>query len=131
MSSTTALSVIMMPRDVNIYGTVFGGIILSYIDQAGFIEARRHGVHRWVTASMDRVDFTEPVYVGDVVRFITKTIKTGRSSVEIKIIVEAERYDSGDKIVVTNASMTMVSVDANGKAIPFDSPPTLKKGENA
>ena len=131
MSSTTALSVIMMPRDVNIYGTIFGGIILSYIDQAGFVEARRHGVHRWVTASMDRVDFSEPVYVGDVVRFITDTIKTGRSSVEIKIIVEAERYDSGDKIVVTNASMTMVSVDANGKAIPFDSPTTLKKGESA
>jgi acyl-CoA thioesterase YciA len=80
---------------------------------------------------MDRVDFTEPVYVGDVVRFITKTIKTGRSSVEIKITVEAERYDSGDKIIVTHASMTMVSVDANGKAIPFDTPPTLKKCENA
>jgi acyl-CoA thioesterase YciA len=121
----------MMPRDVNIYGTIFGGIILSYIDQAGFVEARRHGVHRWVTASMDRVDFTEPVYVGDVVRFITRTIKTGRSSVEIEIKVEAERYDSGDKLIVTNAIMTMVSVDAYGKAIPFDTPPTLKKGENA
>ena len=131
MSSTTALCVIMMPRDVNIYGTIFGGIILSYIDQAGFVEARRHGVHRWVTASMDRVDFTEPVYVGDVVRFITRTIKTGRSSVEIEIKVEAERYDSGDKLIVTNAIMTMVSVDAYGKAIPFDTPPTLKKGENA
>jgi acyl-CoA thioesterase YciA len=131
MSSTTALSVIMMPRDVNIYGTIFGGIILSYIDQAGFVEARRHGVHRWVTASMDRVDFTEPVYVGDVVRFITKTVSTGRSSVGIEIKVEAERYDSGDKIIVTNANMTMVSVDASGNAIPFDTPPTLKKGESA
>jgi acyl-CoA thioesterase YciA len=131
MSTTTALSVLMMPRDVNIYGTIFGGIILSYIDQAGFVEARRHGVHRWVTASMDRVDFTEPVYVGDVVRFITKTIKTGRSSVGIEIKVQAERYETGEKIIVTNARMTMVSVDATGKAIPFDTPPTLKKSEGA
>ena len=77
MNATTALSVIMMPRDSNIYGTIFGGIILSYIDQAGFVEARRHGVHRWVTASVDRVDFEQPIYVGDVVRFITKTVKTG------------------------------------------------------
>ncbi|MDP6541927.1 MAG: hotdog domain-containing protein, partial [Phycisphaerales bacterium] len=70
-TQTTALSVIMMPRDANIYGTIFGGIILSYIDQAGFVEARRHGVHRWLTASVERVDFKKPVFVGDVVRFIT------------------------------------------------------------
>jgi acyl-CoA thioesterase YciA len=125
MNATTALSVIMMPRDANIYGTIFGGIILSYIDQAGFVEARRHGVHRWLTASVDRVDFKKPVYVGDVVRFNTKTTKTGRSSVEIEVTVEAERYDSGNRVVVTQATMTMVSVDASGKAIPFDSPPTI------
>ena len=126
MNETTALSVLMMPRDANIYGTIFGGIILSYIDQAGFVEARRHGVHRWLTASVDRVDFKKPVYVGDVVRFITKTNKTGTSSVEIKVIVESERYNSGNKVVVTQATMTMVSVDANGNAIPFSSPPTIE-----
>ena len=85
MNATTALSVIMMPRDSNIYGTIFGGIIHSYIDQAGFVEARLHGVHRWVTASVDRVDFEQPIYVGDVVRFITKTVKTGTSSVVVDI----------------------------------------------
>ncbi len=125
MNSTTALSVLMMPKDANIYGTIFGGIILSYIDQAGFVEARRHGVHRWLTASVDRVDFKKPVYVGDVVRFHTKTLQTGCSSVNIEITVESERYDSGEKVVVTKATMTMVSVDACGKAIPFDSPPTI------
>jgi len=51
-----ALKVTMMPRDTNPHGTIFGGVILSYIDQAGFIEARRHGTHRWVTASIQRVD---------------------------------------------------------------------------
>jgi len=125
MHSTTALSVLMMPRDANVYGTIFGGIILSYLDQAGFIEARKHGVHRWVTVSIDRVDFKKPVYVGDVVRFMTKTIKEGRSSVCIEITVEAERYNTGTKVIVTNAVMTMVSVDENGISIPFDSKPTV------
>jgi acyl-CoA thioesterase YciA len=128
MDKTTALSVIMMPRDANGLGTIFGGIILSYIDQAGFVEARRSGIHRWVTASMDKVDFEKPVFVGDVVRFITKTVKTGRSSIVIEVTVEAERFNSGERVVVTTASMTMVSVDADGKSIPFDTPPTCQTG---
>lgn len=125
MKETTALSVMMMPRDANVYGTIFGGIILSYIDQAGFVEARSHGTHRWVTASIERVDFTKPVYVGDVVRFITKTLETGRSSVLIKVTVEAERFDTRKRVVVTTAKITMISVNENGKSIPFESPPTV------
>jgi len=132
MKETTALSVMMMPRDANVYGTIFGGIILSYIDQAGFVEAKRHGIHRWVTASIERVDFTKPVYVGDVVRFITKTLKTGRSSVLIEVTVEAERFNTHDRVVVTTAKITMISVNEEGKSIPFDSPPTVgEQGLNA
>ena len=132
MKETTALSVMMMPRDANVYGTIFGGIILSYIDQAGFIEAKRHGIHRWVTASIERVDFTKPVYVGDVVRFITKTLKTGRSSVLIEVTVEAERFNTHDRVVVTTAKITMISVNEEGKSIPFDSPTTVgEQGINA
>lgn len=126
MDKTTALSVMMMPRDANGLGTIFGGIILSYIDQAGFVEARRSGIHRWVTASMDKVDFEKPVFVGDVVRFMTETVKTGRTSIVIKVTVESERFDSGERIIVTTASVTMVSVDAEGHSIPFDSPPTCQ-----
>lgn len=125
MNDSIALSVIMMPRDSNVYGTIFGGIILSYIDQAGFVEARKHGTHRWVTATFDKVDFEKPVYVGDVVRFYTKTVKTGRSSVVVGVTVEAERFDSAERIEVTKAVLTMVSVDEKGKSIPFDSPPTV------
>lgn len=132
MKETTALSVMMMPRDANVYGTIFGGIILSYIDQAGFVEAKRHGIHRWVTASIERVDFTKPVYVGDVVRFVTKTLKTGRSSVLIEVTVEAERFNTHDQVVVTTAKITMISVNEEGKSIPFDSPPTVgEQGINA
>jgi acyl-CoA thioesterase YciA len=121
----TALRVVMMPRDTNQYGTIFGGVILSYIDQAGFIEARRHGTHRWVTASIDRVDFHAPVQVGDVVSFITSTESTGTSSVKVLIRVEAERYSTADVIHVTQARLTMVAVNAAGKSIPFNSRPTV------
>lgn len=121
---TLALRVVTMPRDTNQYGTIFGGVILSYIDQAGFVEARRHGVHRWVTAAMDRVDFKAPVHLGDTVNFYATTVRTGTSSVTVRIEVEAERFTSGQHIPVTTATMTLVAVDASGKAIPFRSPPT-------
>jgi acyl-CoA thioesterase YciA len=123
-----ALRVVMMPRDANNYGSIFGGVILSYIDQAGYIEARKHGTHRWVTASIDRVDFKAPVHVGDVVSFLTRTGKTGKSSVVVEVRVEAERFATADLVHVTDAHMTMVAVNAAGKSIPFNSAPTL--GDN-
>ena len=119
-----ALRVVTMPRDTNQYGTIFGGVILSYIDQAGFVEARRHGVHRWVTASIERVDFRAPVHLGDTVNFYATTVRQGTTSVSVQIEVEAERYTTGQSIPVTTATLTMVAVDAAGKSIPFRSPPT-------
>jgi acyl-CoA thioesterase YciA len=122
---TLALRVIMMPRDTNQYGTIFGGVILSYIDQAGFVEARRHGVHRWVTASIERVDFKAAVHLGDTVNFYATTIREGTSSVAVRVDVESERYTSGECVPVTTAFITMVAVDARGKSIPFRSPPSV------
>ena len=115
----------MMPRDTNQYGTIFGGVVLSYIDQAAFIEARRHGTHRWVTVSVDRVDFTAPVCVGYVVVFLTRAERMGTSSITVRIRVEAERYLTGQSVHVTDALLTMVSVDADGRPVPFRSPPTV------
>jgi acyl-CoA thioesterase YciA len=120
-----SLRVATLPRDTNHYGTIFGGVILSYIDQAGFIEARKHGAHRWVTAALDRVEFKSPVHVGDVVNFYTHTIRTGTKSVTVQVEVEAERFTSGQCVPVTSATMTMVSVDKDGKPIPFASPATV------
>ena len=114
-----ALRVIMQPKDTNHYGTIFGGVILSYIDQAGFIEARKHGRHRWVTVAIDRVEFKKPVHVGDVVTLRTRTSRTGRTSVTVEVAVEAERYTSGEHVPVTDATLVMVAVDDEGKAIPF------------
>src|SRR4029453_790048 len=80
-----ALRVVTMPRDTNQYGTVFGGVIMSYVDQAGFVEARRHGVHRWVTASIERVDFKAPVHLGDTVNFYAQTPRLGTTSVAVRV----------------------------------------------
>jgi acyl-CoA thioesterase YciA len=114
-----------MPKDTNQYGTIFGGVILSYIDQAGFVEARRHGVHRWVTASLDRVDFKAPIGLGDTVNFFTSVSRLGTKSVTVAVEVEAERYASGKSVPVTTATLTLVSVDASGNPIAFRTPATV------
>ncbi len=121
----TALRVVMMPRDTNQYGTIFGGVILSFIDQAGFIEARKHGQHRWVTVSIEGVEFKAPVYTGDVISLLTGTEREGTTSVKVQVNVVAERYDTGRPVDVTSARLTMVSVDADGRPIPFRSPPSV------
>lgn len=120
-----ALRHMTLPRDTNQYGTIFGGVILSFIDQAGFVEARRHGAHRWVTVAIDRVEFKRPVHVGDIVNLYATTVRTGTTSVTVRIDVEAERYATGDTVPVTTATMTLVAVDAAGKPIPFTAPPTV------
>lgn len=119
-----ALRIMTMPRDTNHYGTIFGGVILSYIDQAGFVEARRLASHRWVTAAIDRVEFKAPVHLGDVVNFYASTLRTGNKSVTIGVEVEAERFHDGSVVPVTSATLTMVAVDASGTPVPFRSPPT-------
>src|SRR6185295_4708631 len=92
-----AIQVVMMPAQTNPHGTIFGGVILSYIDQAGAIGARREVIRRGgpppfvVTVAMNRVEFHKPVLVGDVVRFLTRVVRLGRTSITMHILVEAER----------------------------------------
>lgn len=109
----------MMPRDTNAHGTVFGGIILSYIDVAGGVEAVRHTKHgRFVTVAMKEVIFHEPVFIGDLVSFYAKTLKVGRTSITIHVDVEAERFGSkGQKVKVTEAIVTYVAVNQNREKI--------------
>ncbi|CAN5824132.1 hypothetical protein BH11PLA1_BH11PLA1_00570 [soil metagenome] len=114
-----ALRVMTMPKDTNPYGTVFGGVILSIIDQAGFVHARRHGGHRWVTVALDAVEFKRPVHLGDVVAAYARTLRTGRTSVTVEVEVEAERFSGHETVAVTAARLTMVCVDETGRAVPF------------
>ena len=99
--SKIALRVLMMPKDTNHEGTIFGGVILSHIDQAAYIEARRHGTHRWVTAAINKVDFIAPVFTGDIVSYRTRTVNEGRTSVTVAVEVEAERRKDGTTVAVT------------------------------
>src|SRR5436189_5837865 len=86
-----AIRVLMMPRDTNAHGTIFGGVILSYIDQAGAIEARRQGCSLMVTVSMDKVVFHEPAIVGDLVSFWTETLRVGNTSITTEGVFEVIR----------------------------------------
>src|ERR1044071_3924994 len=93
-----AIRVSMLPRDTNPGGTIFGGVILSQLDVAGGIEARKHADKLFVTVAIRGVEFIAPVFVGDVVSFYTRTIKIGRTSVTVGIIVEAARYRDNDNL---------------------------------
>ena len=108
-----AIRITMMPRDTNAHGTIFGGVILSYIDVAGGIEAVRHTAHdRFVTVAMKEVIFHQPVFVGDLVSFYATTTKLGNTSITIKVIVEAERFGShGQSVRVTEAEVVYVAIN--------------------
>jgi acyl-CoA thioesterase YciA len=115
-----AIRVLMMPRDTNAHGTIFGGVILSYIDQAGAIEARRQGSRLMLTVSMDKIVFHEPVFVGDLVSFWTETLRIGTTSITVKVVCEAIRgTDPQQKALVTEAQVVYVNVgeDRKPKAI--------------
>lgn len=119
-----ATRVLMMPRDTNPAGTIFGGVILSYLDQAGAEEALRHGADQVVTVAMDEVVFHEPVYVGDLVSFYTELVRVGRTSVTVKVEVEAaRRWNRSDSAFVTEAEITYVNVDRRRRPVPLSRPP--------
>ncbi|CAN5508886.1 acyl-CoA thioesterase [soil metagenome] len=114
-----AIRITMMPRDTNAHGTVFGGIILSYIDVAGGVEAVRHTKQeRFVTVAMKEVIFHEPVFIGDLVSFYAKTVNVGSTSITIHVDVEAERFgNQGQKVKVTSAEVTFVAINQSREKV--------------
>lgn len=116
-----AIRVMMMPRDTNALGTIFGGIILSYIDQAGAVEAHRWVHGQIVTVAIREVEFHEPVYVGDLVSLYTRVQRIGNTSITVKVDVEAERrVRGGGTVKVTEAEVTFVHLDDDGRPTPID-----------
>lgn len=116
-----ALRVVTMPRETNPFGTIFGGVVLSYIDQAAFVEARRHGEFDWVTASIRRVDFRAPVRVGDILSCYTTPERFGRTSLDVRVEVHAERCRTCESVHVTSALLTMVAI-RDGHPTPYRDP---------
>ena len=113
-----AIRVLMMPRDTNHHGTIFGGVILSHIDQAGAVAAIALGCRRVVTVAMDQVIFHQPVNVGDLVSFYTEVIRIGRTSVRVRVNVEATRRSDAVTVAVTSAEVTYVNLDEQGQPLP-------------
>lgn len=116
-----AIRITLLPRDTNSQGTIFGGVILSYIDTAGAIEAhRRTGMERFVTVAMREVIFHKPVLVGDLVSFYAETIRIGVTSITVRVVVETERMGKTERVKVTEAEVIYVAVDKNGNKVEID-----------
>ena len=123
-----SIKLVLLPKDTNAYGTIFGGVILSHIDLASAVEARKTAPHRYVTRAMHEVEFHEPVYLGDVVSFYTETVRVGRTSITVRVSVEAERWaggrmssspaGQGEIVKVTQAEVVLVAVDEHGRPVP-------------
>lgn len=110
-----ALQTVMMPRDLNPQGTIFGGVILSMIDMAAYTGAKHFVIEAggevptMVTVAINRVEFKQPVMVGDVVRCLATLVKFGRTSITVKVTVEAERGIR--RIHVTDSEVVYVGID--------------------
>jgi acyl-CoA hydrolase len=113
-------SELMMPGDANNQGHVFGGVILSMMDKCAAIAAFRHSRLNVVTASIDRVDFREPIHLGDLVVMKASVNYAGRTSMEVGVRVEAEDLLSGRRRHTNSCYLTFVAVDRNGR--PMDVP---------
>jgi acyl-CoA thioesterase YciA len=123
-----AIKVLLLPKDTNALGTIFGGVILSNIDLASAVEARKAAPHRYVTKAIRAVEFHEPVFLGDIVSFYTETVRVGRTSITVRVSVEAERWGvspavphrigHGERVKVTEAEVILVAVDEGGRPIP-------------
>src|SRR4051812_25616076 len=137
-----AIRVLLLPKDTNAYGTIFGGVILSHVDLASAIEARKVAPHHYVTKAMREVEFHEPVYLGDIISFYTETVRVGRTSVTVRVLVEAERWGAipdlaagareqgaavapasghGETVKVTEAEVVLVAIGPDGRPVPVRS----------
>ncbi|HSA57807.1 MAG TPA: acyl-CoA thioesterase [Gemmatimonadaceae bacterium] len=110
-------SEIMMPQHANNLGHVFGGVVLAMMDTAAAVAAIRHARMTCVTASIDRVDFREPIHVGDLVVMRASVNYVGRSSMEVGVRVEAEDLLTGRRRHTNSCYLTFVAVDQSGRPV--------------
>jgi acyl-CoA hydrolase len=110
-------SELMMPEHANNMGHVFGGVILSMMDKTAAIAAFRHSRSSVVTASIDRVDFRQPIHPGDLVVMKASVNFVGKSSMEVGVRVEAEELLTGRRRHTNSCYLTFVAVDRNGRPL--------------
>jgi acyl-CoA thioesterase YciA len=110
------IRIIPMPADTNANGTIFGGWVMAQVDLAGSVPASERAMGRVVTVAVNSFLFKEPVFVGDLVSFYAKVVKTGRTSITVDVEVYAQRHRFGSQVVkVTEAVLTYVAIDENHK----------------
>lgn len=116
-----AIKVLLLPKDTNALGTIFGGVILSHIDLASAVEARKTAAHRYVTKAIREVEFHAPVLVGDIVNFYTETRRVGRTSITVGVRVEVERWGAGhgERETVTEAEVVLVAIGDDRRPMPI------------
>ena len=112
------IRVVAMPADTNPSGDIFGGWLMSQMDLAALVCARRLTPHRLVTVAMDGVVLHRPVYVGDCLLCYATVERIGRTSITVNVVAHAERADGGDEVRVTEGRITMVAIDEHGEPTP-------------
>lgn len=116
--SRTEISQLMMPQHANIAGVVFGGTILALADSVAYVCASRHAGPNCVTVSVDKVDFREPIRIGELITCYASVNFVGRSSMEVGIKIIAEDLRTGKRRHTNSCYFTMVSLDEKGCSIP-------------
>ena len=123
--SGIVLAQVMNPEDANPAGNVHGGVIMKLIDTAAGVAAIRHARSNVVTASVDRLDFFHPVFIGDLVILRAGVNLVGRTSMEVGVRVESEDLKTGNRRHTSTAYLTYVALDSNSRPLPL---PPLKPG---
>lgn len=127
--SAVIMTHLVLPEDANPAGNLHGGVILKHVDTAGGVVCKRHSRCNIVTASIERMDFQEPAYVGELLTFKASLNYVGRSSMEVGVRVEAENLSTGAVRHTNSAYLTYVALNEEGKPTPV--PPLLIDGELA
>jgi len=126
--SSVTVSHVTLPQDANIAGNVHGGVVMKYIDTAAGVVAIRHARGNAVTASIDRLDFFHPVFIGNLLMLKASINMVGKSSMEIGVRVEAEDFFTGEITHTSSAYLTFVALDEDGR--PEEAPPLILVSED-
>ena len=108
---------LMMPPDANPHGNVHGGVIMKFVDEVAGIVAHRHARRNVVTARLDRMDFHEPVFVGNALTLDARIAYTGRTSMEVVVDIKAENLDTGEVVHTGTAWLTMIALNERGRPV--------------
>jgi acyl-CoA hydrolase len=128
VESQAEMTIIMLPSDANPKGNVFGGVILKHVDLIAGLVAKRHsGRANIVTASIDRMTFLKPVFIGNALILTARLNYVRKSSMEVEVTVVSEDLDDSTKIHAGTAFVTMVALDKYGK--PMEVPPIILESD--